>query len=192
LAGRGAYNVVSEVAKSEQQVKKGVHIMATSDNLKEAFAGESQANRKYLAFAQKAQEEGYPQVAKLFRAAADAETVHAHAHLRVMGGINSTNENLQAAIDGEGYEFKQMYPGFIAEAEKEGNKPAVFSFQNALAVEEIHYGLYTEALESVKSGSDLPETKIFVCQVCGNTVKGEAPDKCPVCGAVKEKFAEIS
>lgn len=166
--------------------------MPTSDNLKEAFAGESQANRKYLAFAKKAQEEGYPQVAKLFRAAAEAETVHAHAHLRVMGGISSTNENLQAAIDGEGHEFKQMYPGFVAEAEQEGNKPAVFSFQNALAVEEIHHGLYTEALESVKSDSDLPETKIFVCQVCGNTVRGQAPDKCPVCGAVKDKFIEVS
>ncbi|MHC4692501.1 MAG: rubrerythrin family protein [Planctomycetota bacterium] len=166
--------------------------MPTSDNLKDAFAGESQANRKYLAFAKKAEAEGYPQVAKLFRAAADAETVHAHAHLRVMGGISSTNENLQAAIDGEGYEFKQMYPEFLAEAEKEGNKPAVASFQNALAVEKIHHGLYTEALESVQSSSDLPETKIFVCQVCGNTVKGEAPDACPVCGAAKEKFNEIA
>jgi rubrerythrin len=184
--------VVYRTAKSETQVKKGVKIMPTSDNLKDAFAGESQANRKYLAFAKKAQEEGYPQVAKLFRAAAEAETVHAHAHLRVMGGISSTNENLQAAIDGEGHEFKQMYPGFVAEAEKEGNKPAVFSFQNALAVEEIHHSLYTEALESVKSGSDLSETKIFVCQVCGNTVRGQAPDKCPVCGAVKEKFTEVS
>lgn len=176
----------------EKQIKKGAYIMPTNDNLKEAFAGESQANRKYLAFAKKANEEGYPQVAKLFRAAADAETVHAHAHLRAMKGINSTLENLHAAIDGEGHEFKQMYPGFVAEAEKEGNKPAFYSFQNALAVEEIHHGLYTEALESVKSGSDLPETKIFVCQVCGNTVKGEAPDKCPVCGAAKEKFNEIA
>ena len=192
MAGRGAYNVVLQVAKSEKQVKKGTHIMPTSDNLKEAFAGESQANRKYLAFAKKAQEEGYPQVARLFRAAADAETVHAHAHLRVMKGINSTQENLQAAIDGEGHEFKQMYPGFVAEAEKEGNKPAFYSFQNALVVEEIHHGLYTEALESVKSDSDMPETKIFVCQVCGNTVRGQAPDKCPVCGAVKEKFTEIA
>ncbi|MHC4643671.1 MAG: rubrerythrin family protein [Planctomycetota bacterium] len=166
--------------------------MPTSDNLKEAFAGESQANRKYLAFAKKAQDEGYPQVARLFRAAADAETVHAHAHLRVMTGINSTQENLQAAIEGEGHEFRQMYPGFVAEAEKEGNKPAEVSFKNALAVEEIHHGLYSEALESVNSGSDLPETKIFVCQVCGNTVRGEAPDKCPVCGAAKEKFTEIA
>lgn len=165
--------------------------MSTSDNLKDAFAGESQANRKYLAFAEKAQEDGYPQVAKLFRASAEAETVHAHAHLRVMGGISGTNENLQAAINGEGEEFEQMYPGFLAEAEKEGNKPAVVSFQNALAVEKIHHGFYTEALESVKSGSDLPETKIFVCQVCGNTVTGQAPDPCPICGSAKEKFTEI-
>jgi rubrerythrin len=176
----------------EKQIKKGTYIMPTSDNLKEAFAGESQANRKYLAFAKKAQDEGYPQVAKLFRAAANAETVHAQAHLRAMKGIKSTLENLQAAIDGEGHEFKQMYPGFVAEAEKEGNKPAFYSFQNALAVEEIHHGLYSEALESVKSSSDLLETKIFVCQVCGNTVRGEAPDKCPVCGAAKEKFNEIA
>ena len=168
--------------------------MPTSENLKEAFAGESQANRKYLAFAKKAQDEGFPQVARLFRAAADAETVHvhAHAHLRVMGGIRSTQENLQEAIEGEGHEFKNMYPGFLAEAEKEGNKPAVFSFKNALAVEEIHHGLYGEALNAVNSGSDLPETKIYVCQVCGNTVKGEAPDKCPICNAAKDKFTEVS
>ena len=166
--------------------------MATSENLQDAFAGESQANRKYLAFAKKAQDDGLPQVAKLFRAAAEAETVHAHAHLRVMGGIKSTQENLQEAIAGEGHEFKNMYPGFLAEAEKEENKPAVFSFKNALAVEEIHHGLYGEALNAVKSGSDLPETKIFVCQVCGNTVNGEAPDKCPICNAPKDKFIEIS
>ena len=166
--------------------------MATSDNLKEAFAGESQANRKYLAFAKRAEQDGYPHVAKLFRAAAEAETVHAHAHLRVMDGIKNTDENLQAAIEGEGFEFQQMYPKFLAEAEAEDNKPAVFSFKHALAVEEIHHGLYTEALEAVKSGSDLPETKIFVCAVCGNTVKGEAPDKCPICGAPKNQFYEVA
>ena len=165
--------------------------MPTSDNLKEAFAGESQANRKYLAFAKKAQDEGFSQVAKLFRAAAEAETVHAHAHLRVMGDIKSTEENLQAAIEGEGYEFKNMYPGFLAEAEKEGNKPAVFSFKNALAVEEIHHGLYTEAIEAVKAGNDLPETDIYVCPVCGNTVKGQAPDNCPICGVPGDKFAAV-
>ena len=166
--------------------------MATSDNLKEAFAGESQANRKYLAFAKKADDEGLSQVAKLFRAAADAETVHAHAHLRVLGGIKSTQDNLREAIEGEGHEFKEMYPGFLDEAEKEGNKPAVFSIKNALAVEEIHHGLYDEAFNAVKSGSDLPEAKIYVCQVCGNTVYNDVPDKCPICGAVKDKFTEIS
>jgi rubrerythrin len=166
--------------------------MATRENLSEAFAGESQANRKYLAFAKKAQDEGLPQIAKLFRAAADAETIHAHAHLRVMGGIKSTQENLQEAVEGEGHEFRTMYPPFVAEAEKEGNKPAVVSFKNALAVEEIHHGLYGDALNAVKSGTDLPETKIFVCQVCGNTVNGQAPDKCPICNAPKEKFTEIS
>jgi len=165
--------------------------MATNDNLKEAFAGESQANRKYLAFAKKAEQDGYPQVAKLFRAAAEAETVHAHAHLRAMGGIKTTADNLQAAIEGEGFEFQQMYPKFLSEAESEGNKPAEFSFKYALAVEEIHHGLYKEALDAVKSENDLPETKIFVCPVCGNTVKGEAPDKCPICGASKEQFIKV-
>jgi len=165
--------------------------VATSDNLQEAFAGESQANRKYLAFAKKAEQDGYPQVAKLLRAAAEAETVHAHAHLRVMGGVKNTDENLRAAIEGEGFEFQEMYPKFLSQAEAEGNKPAVFSFKHALAVEEIHHGLYAEALDAVKSGSDLPETKIFVCAVCGNTVKGHAPDKCPVCGASKEQFKDV-
>jgi len=145
-----------------------------------------------LAFAKKAEQDGYPQVAKLFRAAAEAETVHAHAHLRVMGGVKKTDENLQAAMEGEGFEFQEMYPKFLSQAEAEGNKPAVSSFKNALAVEEIHHGLYTEALSAVKSGSDLPETRIFVCGVCGNTVKGHAPDKCPVCGASKEQFKEIA
>ena len=125
--------------------------MATMDNLQEAFAGESQANRKYLAFAAKADADGFPQVAKLFRAAAAAETVHAHAHLRVMGGIKGTTENLEDAIAGEGFEFQQMYPKFLQESQTEGNKPAEFSFKNALAVEEIHYGLYGKALEAVKA-----------------------------------------
>jgi len=165
--------------------------MATNDNLAEAFAGESQANRKYLAFAKKAEEEGLPQVAKLFRAAAEAETIHAHAHLRVMGGIKDTLANLQEAAEGEGHEFREMYPPYLAEAESEGNKPAAFSFKNALAVEEIHHGLYNEAIEAVKAGGDLPEASIRICPVCGNTVKGSAPDKCPICGVAGEKFVEI-
>lgn len=165
--------------------------MATKDNLKAAFAGESQANRMYLAFAKKAEAEGYGQVAKLFRAAAEAETVHAHAHFRVMGGIKSTEENLKDAIKGEGYEFQQMYPQFLKEAQDEGNKAAVGSFQNALAVEEIHHGLYSDALAAVQASADLPENKVYVCSVCGNTVFGEPPDKCPVCGALKSKFNEV-
>ena len=165
--------------------------MATEKNLKDAFAGESQANRMYLAFARKAESEGYPQIAKLFRAAADAETVHAHAHFRVMGGVKGTADNLQAAISGEGYEFQKMYPAFLKEAETEKNAAAEASFRNALAVEKIHYDLYSKALESLKNGKDLPGQDIFVCQVCGNTVYGQAPDKCPVCGAPKTKFTKI-
>ena len=164
---------------------------STQENLQEAFAGESQANRKYLAFAKKADEDGFPQVAKLLRAAAEAETVHAHAHLRVLGGIQDTLANLKVASEGEAHEFKEMYPTFLAEAEEEGNKPAVFSIRNALAVEEIHYGLYNEAIEAVKVGDDLTETSVWVCPVCGNTVKGGPPDKCPICGVPGERFTEI-
>jgi len=165
--------------------------MSTNDNLKEAFAGESQANRKYLAFAQKADAEGFGQVAKLFRAAAEAETVHAHAHLRILGGIKSTQENLEEAIEGEGFEFQEMYPKFLEEAQAEENKPAIFSIKNALAVEEIHHGLYSDAMEAVKGGSDLPADSIYVCSICGNTVFGGPQDKCSVCGVAKEKFFEV-
>ena len=165
--------------------------MATMDNLMDAFAGESQANRKYLAFAKKADTDGMPQVARLFRAAAAAETVHAHAHLRVAGGIKSTTENLEAAIEGEGFEFQEMYPKFLQEAKDEDNKPAMMSIQNALAVEEIHHTLYTEALNAVNGGGDLDARPIFVCGICGNTVYDAAPEKCPVCGAPQAKFSEI-
>jgi len=165
--------------------------MATLDNLKAAFAGESQANRKYLAFAKKADAEGKAQIAKLFRAAAEAETVHAHAHLRAMDGVKSTAENLQAAIEGEGYEFTKMYPGFVAEAKKEGHQVALKSFELAMAVEKIHHGLYNQDAGALKEGRDLPATKIFVCQVCGNTVSDSAPDKCTVCGVAGSKFTEI-
>ena len=165
--------------------------MATSDNLQAAFAGESQANRTYLAFAKKADEEGCPQIARLFRAAAAAETVHAHAHLRVMHGVQSTAANVQAAIEGEGVEFKEMYPGFVQEAEAEGNNAAAVSFRNALAVEEIHHNLYSAAAEALSGGRDLAVSPIVVCSICGNTIQGEAPDQCPVCGAPKAKFTAI-
>jgi rubrerythrin len=166
--------------------------MPTQENLQAAFAGESQANRKYLAFAAKADAEGHGQIAKLFRAAAAAETVHAHSHLRVMNGVGSTKQNLQAAIEGEGHEFKEMYPGFIKQAEAEGNKAAVISFRKANAIEKIHHDLYTKALETLTAGKDLPAAAIHVCDVCGNTVVGEAPDRCPVCGAPKSKFKEVA
>ena len=165
--------------------------MATIDNLKAAFAGESQANRKYLAFAKKADAESLGQVAKLFRAAAAAETVHAHAHLRVMGGIKDTPANIQAGIDGEGFEFQKMYPKFVAEAEAEGNKQAVTSFKYAMAAEEIHYGMYKAALAAVKAGKDLPAARIYVCSICGNTVEGQPQDKCAICGAPRERFEEV-
>ncbi len=166
--------------------------MSTMNNLKEAFAGESQANRKYLAFAKKAEKDGLKQVARLFRAAANAETVHAHAHFRVMGGVNSTEENLKSAIEGEGFEFQKMYPEFVNEAEQDGNKAAVNSFKNALEVEEIHHGLYSKALEAAKNDKDLDAQPIYVCQVCGNTVLGDAEDKCSVCGAPRSAFEEIN
>jgi rubrerythrin len=165
--------------------------MATADNLKDAFAGESQANRKYLAFAKKAGADGFPQVAKLFRAAAEAETVHAHNHLRALAGVKDTVENLQAAIAGEAHEFQSMYPGFLKAAEAEGNAGAVRSFKFALAVEKTHFDLYTKALGAVQGKKDLPAGPIYVCPVCGHTEIGGAPDKCPVCGAPKDKFMEI-
>ena len=160
----------------------------TLKDLQDAFAGESQANRKYLAFAAKAEEEGYTQVAKLFRAAAEAETVHAHAHLRAMGGVKSTKENLQAAINGETFEFQNMYPGMIEDASSEGEDEAKMSFMNANAVEKVHAQLYKKYLDNLGS---VQSVDIFVCQVCGNTVEGQAPDVCPICGAPKSKFKKI-
>jgi rubrerythrin len=165
--------------------------MTTKDNLQAAFAGESQANRMYLAFARQAETDGFPGIAKLFRATAEAETVHALTHFRVMGKINKTEENLKAAIEGERYECQEMYPEFVAGAEGEGNKGAVATFKNALAVEEIHHGFYTEALNALKAGGDIPVTRIHICPVCGNTVKGDAPDNCPICGVPGSKFFEV-
>lgn len=160
----------------------------TEKNLQDSFAGESQANRKYLAFAKKADNEGYPQAAKLFRAAAAAETVHAHAHLRELGGIKSTKENLEAAIAGETFEFESMYPQMIKEAEEEGNKGALRSFNFANAVEKIHADLYKKALDNLGNNED---TDYYVCDVCGYTAEGEAPDTCPVCNAKKAMFQKI-
>ena len=165
--------------------------MSTKENLAEAFAGESQANRKYLAFAKQAEVDGYPQVARLFRAAAHAETIHAHAHLRAMGGIKKTAENLAEAIEGEGFEFQKMYPPYLEEAQKEGDKLAEISFRNALAVEEVHHDLYQKAAAAVKSGGDLASRPVYVCEVCGNTVYNNAPDRCQVCSVPRERFTLI-
>lgn len=162
--------------------------MSTLDNLMEAFAGESQANRKYLAFAKKADEEGYFQVARLFRAAAAAETVHAHNHLTVMKGIGNTEENLKEAIKGEVEEFTKMYPAFIEESKEEGNKAATWTFDVANQVEEIHASLYEKALKTL--GENV-ETIYYVCNFCGNTVEKKAPDICPVCGAPKKEFLRV-
>jgi rubrerythrin len=163
----------------------------TKTNLQEAFAGESQANRKYTFFAEKAEQAGSKQVARLFRAAAEAETVHARAHLRVLGEIKSDKENLGAAVGGEHYEFTSMYPGFIEQAKKENNKAAVMSFDNANQVEQIHHKLFQTALKTLESGKALKETVYYVCPVCGNTVEGGAPDNCPICNTPGSKFKKI-
>lgn len=163
----------------------------TSENLQTAFAGESQASRKYLYFSEKADEEGYRQVARLFRAASDAETVHARNHLNVMQGIKTTADNLKAAISGEHYEFTEMYPDFIKQAEAEGDKKANETFDLANKVEQIHHRLYQTALTMLEKSQAMPERPIYVCQYCGNTVDGEPPDKCPICGMPKKMFKRI-
>jgi rubrerythrin len=160
------------------------------DDLQAAFAGESQANRRYLAFAEKADAESHPQVARLFRAAAQAETVHAHNHLRAMDGIKSTSENLQVAIQGENYEHTTMYPAFVKDADAEGNKRAARSFNYAMQVEVEHEGFYRQALESL--GKDKEQYDYYICPVCGHTVARGAPDKCPICGAPKDRFIRVS
>ncbi len=165
--------------------------MKTEGNLKKAFAGESQANRKYIAFADQAEKEGLKEIAKLFRAAADAETVHAIEHLKAMGGIRSTKQNLKEAIEGETHEFQNMYPGMIQDAKDDKHQDAHISFFRANKVEEIHAGLYKKALEALESERDLNQERVFVCQVCGNTVEADAPDTCPICGAKKSQFKEI-
>ncbi len=160
----------------------------TEQDLQEAFAGESQANRKYLAFAKKAEEEGYRAVAKLFRAAAEAETVHAHNHLRELKGIKGTKENLQQAIEGESHEFQTMYPAMMEDAKAEDNKTALRSFHIANEVEKIHAALYQKALENLGNN---PDVDYHICKVCGYTAEGEVPDTCPVCGAKKVAFYKV-
>jgi len=163
----------------------------TDENLKAAFAGESQASRKYLYFAEQAEKDGQSQVARLFRAASEAETVHARNHLNAMNGIGSVADNLKVAISGENYEFIEMYPDFITQSKADKSKKAEISFNWANKVEKIHFDLYSKALKEVQSGKKLPGKLIYVCQNCGNTVEGDAPEVCPICGKPRDWFKKI-
>ena len=164
--------------------------MGVKEDLLAAFAGESQANRRYLAFAKKAEEEGFDNVARLFRAVAAAEKVHAMNHLKTVG-IDKTKQNIEAAIEGEKYENAEMYPKFIEEAKADGNVDAERTFDWANQVEGVHKELYEKALEKVNSGGDIEEKDYYVCQTCGNTVEGEVPEKCPICGMPREQFRKV-
>jgi rubrerythrin len=166
--------------------------MTTQDNLKEAFAGESQANRKYLAFGEQAARDGHAMVAKLFRAVAAAETLHAHAHLRAMDGVKDTLANLQEAVAGEAHEFTHMYPAMLEEAKAEGHKRAERSMFQALEVEKVHYELFKQAIAAVSTGRDLAAADVHICPVCGHTVIGDAPDECPVCKVKGEKYLAVA
>ena len=163
----------------------------TTDNLKESFAGESQANQKYRAFAKRAEQDGLPHIARLFRTTAEAERIHAEGHLRALTGIASTRENLQAAIEGETYEYTTMYPPMLEEAQAEGHRAKVM-FGYAVKAEAVHAKLYKRALEAAAQGADLKEAKFYLCPFCGNIEFGNPPDACPICGAPKAKFVEVS
>ena len=165
--------------------------MATTEgNLKEAFAGESQANRKYLAFARKAEQEGFANVARLFRTAAEAETIHALGHLGALGGVGATADNLRAAIEGETHEYSSMYPPMLQQAITDEHK-AKRMFGYALKAEAVHAKLYQMALDAVAQGKDLAETRFYLCPVCGHIELGEPPASCPICGAAKDKFMQV-
>jgi rubrerythrin len=162
----------------------------TNENLAVAFAGESQANRKYLAFAKQAEKEGFAQVARLFRAAAEAETLHALAHLANKGGVGTTLQNLKEAVAGETYEFTQMYPPMVEQAKAEGHKAkTMLDFANR--AEKVHAGLFRQALEALEAGKDLSQMEVYLCPICGDVEFGTPPDKCPICGAPAAKFQKI-
>ncbi len=162
----------------------------TNDNLKNAFAGESQANQKYLAFAKAAEKEGFANVAKLFRTTAMAERIHAEGHLNSLGGVSSTADNLQEAISGETYEFSQMYPPMFDLAEAEGH-PAKRMFRFALDAEKVHAELYEKALEAVRQGKDLATAEVWLCPYCGHVELGNPPEKCPICGAKASAYIQV-
>lgn len=162
----------------------------TQENLATAFAGESQANRKYLAFARQADKDGLPAIARLFRAASEAETIHALGHFANMGGVGTTLQNLEHAVAGETYEFTQMYPPMLEQAKKEGHKSRImFGFANA--AEQVHARLFQQALDALKGGKDLSQMEVFLCPVCGDLEFG-IPEKCPICGAPGSKFQKVA
>ena len=165
--------------------------MSTELKLKEAFAGESQANRKYTVFAEQADIEGFKNVAKLYRAAAEAEAIHARKMIRVLGGVGITMENLKKSVEGETHEFKSLYPAFIKEGEEEKKSEAVTAFTYAMKAEVVHADLYRRAMNAIQGKRDLSMEKISICTVCGNIFFGELPEKCPICSVFKKKFKEI-
>jgi rubrerythrin len=165
--------------------------MATMENAMEAYAGESQANRKYLAFAEQAESEGYKNIARLFRAASEAEGVHARKLMKAMGMIKSTKENVQGSISGETHEYTKMYPGFLKEAEEEKKTDVALVFTYASKAEEVHAGLYKEALNALNNRMDMSNRTVWICPVCGDIFLGQAPEKCPICSAVRKVFREI-
>jgi rubrerythrin len=166
--------------------------MATTDNAKEALAGESQANRKYQAFSDKAAEEGFKNIAVLYKAASEAEAIHAKKLLKVLTAVESTAKNLEVSIAGETHEFTIMYPEFVKAAEAEKRSDAVLAFTHAMKAEEVHAGLFKKALAAIKAGNDLGREKVFLCPVCGNIEIGKVPDKCPICSAFGKQFREIT
>jgi rubrerythrin len=165
--------------------------MNTKDNLKEAFAGESQANQKYRAFAKKAEQDGFSNVARLFRTTAEAERIHAEGHLKSLAEIGSTAENLKAAIAGETHEYTSMYPPMLKQAEAEAHR-AKLMFGYAVKAEAVHAELYRRALEAVEQNTDIAEARFYLCPVCGHIEFGVPPEKCPICGALKVKFVEVA
>ncbi len=166
--------------------------MATKENAMEAFAGESQANRKYQAFSEKAADEGFKNIATLYKAASEAEAIHAKKLLKVLSAIEPTQKNLEKSIEGETHEYTAMYPAFVKAAEAEKKSDAVLAFTFAMKAEQVHAGLYQKALDAVKAGHDIGREKIFLCPVCGNIEVGKPPEKCPICGVFGKQFREIT
>ncbi|MCX6693793.1 MAG: rubrerythrin family protein [Methanomicrobiales archaeon] len=165
--------------------------MATTENTKAAYSGESEANRKYAAFAEKADEEGYKTVARIFRAASEAEAIHAKRLLKVMGAIGTTKTNLNASVAGETHEYTEMYPAFVKEAADEKQSDAGIAFTYAMKAEEVHANLYRDALAVIEKGVDVAAKKVLLCPVCGNIFLGDPPDRCPICNVAKKIFKEI-